>query len=123
MQRFVYEHQSKKLLSRRAFFHRMLQHGEFVLMVIATSLVVGVAGYHWLAQLPWVDAFLNACMIMGGMGPVDPLKSDAAKIFAALYALYSGLMLLVSVGVLFAPVLHRILHRFHLETKTEEKEN
>ena len=91
-------------------------------VVVAISLAIGTAGYHFLDGLGWVDSFLNASMILGGMGPVDPLKTTAAKLFAALYALYAGFVLLISVGIIIAPVFHRLLHRFHLEREAEERD-
>jgi hypothetical protein len=113
----MYEHRTKPLISRKAFFRRLVAHGLVGLAIIFVSLVIGVVCYHQLAGMSWVDAILNAAMIMGGMGPVNPLVSDGAKLFAAGYALYSGLVLLLSVGLIFAPVFHRILHRFHLENE------
>jgi hypothetical protein len=82
--------------------------------------VVGILGYHVLEGLAWIDALLNAAMILGGMGPVDEVHTAAGKIFAAFYALYSGLIVLVVAGVLFAPLLHRFLHRFHLELSDDK---
>ena len=98
---------------------RMTAHGGVALLIILISLLMGVLGYHTLAGLSVVDSILNAAMILGGMGPVDSLKSDSAKLFAAAYALYSGLILLVSVGILMAPLLHRLLHRFHLQSEED----
>jgi hypothetical protein len=85
--------------------------------VILISLAVGVAGYHYLDGLPWVDSLLNASMILGGMGPVDPLRTTAGKIFASAYALYSGLALIAVVGLMLTPILHRVMHQFHMEYK------
>ena len=116
----MYEHRTKPLISRGAFFRRLLAHGGFAFTLIFASLLVGVLGYHVLGELPWIDAILNASMILGGMGPVDNLDNDASKLFAAAYALYSGLVLLISLGILFAPIMHRILHRFHLESDDDE---
>jgi hypothetical protein len=87
--------------------------------IIGISLVIGMLGYHYLEDLSWVDALLNASMLLGGMGPVDQLHTTAGKIFASLYALFSGMILLVAVGVLIAPVFHRFLHRFHLDLEDE----
>jgi hypothetical protein len=84
-------------------------------VVIAVSLGIGMAGYHVFEKLPWVDAFLNAAMILSGMGPVATLDTNAGKIFAGCYALYSGLALIAILGIIFAPVVHRALHKFHLE--------
>jgi hypothetical protein len=84
--------------------------------ILLGSLMVGVLGYHYLERLPWIDALLNASMIAGGMGPVDPVKTTAGKLFASFYALYSGLAIISAAGVLFAPVFHRFMHHFHVET-------
>ena len=85
--------------------------------VVAGSLAVGICGYHYLGGLAWIDSLLNASMILGGMGPVDTIKSNAGKIFASIYALYSGLALIAVVGLMLAPVLHRLLHLFHIDDK------
>jgi hypothetical protein len=87
------------------------------LIVIGIALGIGVVGYHGLGGLSWIDSLLNASMILGGMGPVDPLKSDTAKIFASLYALFSGLAFIGVSGLMLAPFAHRLLHRVHLEEK------
>ncbi len=83
--------------------------------LIALSLGLGILGYHFIARLNWVDSLLNASMILAGMGPVNTLNSDAAKLFASMYALFSGLIYIAVTGVLLIPVFHRVLHRFHLE--------
>ena len=88
-------------------------------LVVAGSLGVGMAGYHGFEQLSWLDAFLNAAMLLGGMGPVESPKTEGGKLFAGLYALYCGLVVLVVAGIVLAPVAHRILHRFHLEEREE----
>ncbi len=90
--------------------------------LIVFSLMIGMAGYHFLGHLHWVDSLLNASMILAGMGPVDNLTSDAAKIFASFYAIYSGVSFLTIVAVLFAPIYHRFLHRFHLYISQEEED-
>lgn len=82
-------------------------------MLIAGSVALGTFGYHVIARFSWVESFLNACMLLGGMGPVGELKGDAAKIFAGLFALYAGLIFVVVSGLLLAPMLHRVIHRFH----------
>ena len=78
-------------------------------------------GYHLIEGLSWVDAFLNSAMLLGGMGPVDQLHTTAGKIFAGIYALYSGIVFLVIAGVLFAPIFHRMLHHFHLDMESKEE--
>ena len=85
--------------------------------MLGVSLALGMMGYEHFENLPWRDAFLNAAMLLGGMGPVDPPKTDGGKVFAGLYALYAGLVFLVTAGLVFAPVLHRVLHRFHWEQR------
>ncbi len=90
-------------------------------VIVAFSLFMGSAGYHYLDGLSWIDALLNASMILAGMGPVDPVKSTAAKLFATFYALYSGIAFLTMMAILMAPLLHRFLHKFHLEISEEGK--
>jgi hypothetical protein len=110
----MYEHHKQPLASRKVFARRLMINGVIGLTLLAVSLVMGMLGYHFLENLSWLDSFLNASMILGGMGPVNPVKTNAGKIFASFYALYSGVVLLASVGVLAAPIFHRFLHRFHL---------
>lgn len=110
----MYERYDEPLISLRMFFRRVVFHGLIGVALLLIPLIVGVVGYMILANLAPVDAFLNASMILGGMGPVDVLKSDAAKIFAGLYALFSGVFFLVIASVIISPFLHRILHRLHL---------
>ncbi len=111
----MYEHRRQPLLPFAAFLRRLLLHGGVALIVIVASLLIGILGYHYLEGLSWVDSLLNASMILGGMGPVNALQTTAGKIFASFYALFSGMVFLVAAGVLFAPIFHRFLHRFHLE--------
>ena len=110
----MYEHHSKRLLPLRQFLIRLVRHLAAVAALIAVSLALGMAGYAYLAHLNRVDAFLNAAMLLGGMGPVNELHSNAAKIFAGFYALYSGLVFIASAGILVAPIAHRVLHKLHL---------
>ena len=111
----MYEHKSEPLLPPGKFVRRLLAHFAFALAVIAGSLGIGVTGYHYLEKLPWLDALLNASMILGGMGPVDAIRTPAGKLFASLYALFSGVVFLVIVGIMMAPVGHRLLHSLHFE--------
>ncbi len=115
MKRTKLEHKTSPLLSRRDFVIRMGWYFFFGCLFLLFSLVVGAVGYHITANLGWVDAFLNASMILTGMGPVDKLETDTAKIFASFYAVYSGVSFLTFCGVLFAPIYHRFMHRFHLD--------
>jgi len=103
------------MISRRAYISRQLRHSLWATLLLGGSLVVGTVGYMWLNDLPLVDGFVNAAMLLGGMGPVDPLKNDAAKWFAGIYALYSGIVFLVAVAVVAAPAVHRFLHRLNLD--------
>jgi len=111
----MYERHSQPLLSRRLFARRVAGSFATGASIIIVSLSVGMLGYHWLEHMRWIDAFANAAMILSGMGPIDPLKTDGGKLFAGLYAIYSGLAVILIAGVVFAPVVHRFLHRFHLD--------
>ena len=91
----------------------MLRQGGYATMLIAGSVVLGMLGYRAIAGMGWVDSFLNACMLLGGMGPVGELNGNAAKVFAGLFALYAGLVFVAVSGLLLAPMLHRVIHRFH----------
>jgi hypothetical protein len=113
----MFEHRQQPLLSPREFLFRQLIYFLIALGIITGSLVLGVLGYHFLENLSWIDSLVNASMILGGMGPVNELHTNAGKLFASFYALYSGIVFLVSVGVILAPLYHRFLHRFHLETE------
>lgn len=115
MSTHLYEHGGQPLLSRRRFAHRMWQHFLVAVALITVSLLVGMVGYHWLAAMSWIDSFLNAAMLMGGMGPVGDITTVSGKLFAGVYALYAGLVLIASAAVLLTPVLHRVMHRIHLE--------
>jgi hypothetical protein len=111
----MYEHRSEPLLPRREFIKRVAFHAAVAVGVVCFSILVGMSGYVGLAHMRWVDAFLNSTMLLGGMGPVGDLPNDASKIFAGLYALYAGLIFIVSASVIVAPVAHRIFHRLHLD--------
>lgn len=112
---FRYEKRRQKPIPVRDFAMRLLKTLGVILLFVGISLAGGMVGYHVLEDMSWVDSFLNASMILGGMGPVDPMKTEAGKIFAGAYALYSGLAFLVMAGLLFGPIAHRVLHRFHYE--------
>lgn len=111
----MFEHRSEPMLSRREFVQRVGTFALFALLLIGISLCIGVLGYRLLEGMPWVDALLNSAMILGGMGPVSELYTVSGKVFASLYALFSGIIFLVAVGVLLAPIIHRLLHKFHLQ--------
>jgi hypothetical protein len=118
-----FEHSSKPLISKRKYYRRVLRNLLIAALIISISLLIGITGYMSLADLSFVDALLNASMILGGMGPVDVLTKDSAKYFASFYALFSGITFLTTVGVIFAPIIHRAMHRFHLETEEEEEKD
>ncbi len=111
----MFEARSDKLLPRREFVHRLGRSAATGFGLIVVSLGIGMLGYHSLGGLSWIDAFLNAAMILSGMGPVSPLTGSAIKLFAGCYAIYCGIALLAVTGVILAPVIHRSLHKFHLE--------
>ena len=113
----MYEHRTHPLLSRAKFVRRVARQMLLALFLVGVALGMGVVGYHYIGGLSWIDSLLNASMILGGMGPVDPLRSDAAKIFASCYALFSGLAFVGIAGLMIAPFAHRLLHRFHIEAK------
>jgi len=112
-----YEHRSRRPISHPQFLHRMALHSALAAGVSLVSIALGMAGYEYYEDLPWRDAFLNTAMLLGGMGPVNAPLTPGGKIFAGLFALYAGLVFLIVAGVLLLPVLHRVLHRFHWETK------
>ncbi len=110
-----YEHVRRSLLPWPLFLQRAASHLAVAGVAVALAVMIGSAGYHIFGHLSWVDAFLNASMILSGMGPVDRLDTQAAKIFAASYALFSGLLFIAVMGVVLAPWVHRILHKMHLD--------
>src|SRR3990170_1702592 len=109
----MYERKHEALLPWNKFLLRVLRHMGLAFGVILISLALGMLGYRFIAGLTWMDALLNASMILSGMGPVNPLSSNAAKLFASAYALFSGMVFLVIIGVVLAPILHRVLHYLH----------
>lgn len=116
----MYEHHSEPLLHPIKFLFRVGKHFLLSSAIVFISLGGGMAGYHYLEGLPWIDSLVNASMLLGGMGPVNPLQTIAGKIFASFYALYSGMIFLIVAGVVLAPVVHRLLHRFHIEMADSE---
>jgi hypothetical protein len=115
------EHRHQPLLSRAEFLMRQLRFGLLSLVLVGASLFLGMAGFRWTEHLSWIDCLLNASMLLGGMGPVNTPASDAGKYFASFYSLYSGMVILVAVGVLAAPLVHRVFHRFHLDPEEMDK--
>ncbi len=103
------------MLSRERFLRRLLEHGAIASIVILVSIAIGVVGFHVWGGQDWLDAFVNASMLLGGMGQVGEIASASGKWFSALFALYAGLVFIAVAGILSAPLLHRILHRLHIE--------
>ena len=115
----MFEHRSEPLLPPSAFLGRLARSVLLGAALITLSLLAGMEGYHAFERLSWIDAFLNAAMLLGGMGPVETPATEGGKVFAGLYALYCGLVVIAAAGIMLAPVAHRILHRFHLEEREE----
>jgi len=118
-----FEQRREPLLPPPVFYGRLARSAGLALCIVLASLGLGMSGYHFLEKLPWLDAFVNAAMILSGMGPVGELKTAPGKLFAGCYALFSGLAFLTALAVVFAPVFHRFLHKFHLETQDTAKRN
>src|SRR5262249_15178492 len=118
---YQFEAKHQPLLSRAAFLRRLAKSFATAMVLILISLFAGMCGYHFLEQMAWIDAFANASMILSGMGPLEPLKTNGGKFFAGCYALYSGLMVIVVASVLLSPVVHRVLHSFHIEEGKSDK--
>ena len=112
----MFEHKSSPLLPRKAFIRRLRNCALLSAGISASALFIGMGGYHFLEGMNWVDAFANASMILAGMGPLGTLNTAPGKIFAGFYALFCGLILLTTVTILIAPIFHRALHKFHLES-------
>jgi hypothetical protein len=110
-----FEHRRERPISARAFARRLAQHGGVAAIIIGCSVVLGTGGYHWLGGASWLDSFLNACMILGGMGQVGDINPTSGKLFASIFALYAGMIFLIVAAVLLTPIFHRVLHRFHWE--------
>lgn len=119
----LFEHRTQPLLPRKQFLGRMAAAIGVTLLIIAASLVLGMVGYHFLGGLPWIDALLNSAMILTGMGPVDSMQSTGGKLFATFYALYSGVAFLSMTAVLLAPIIHRAMHKFHLDAEEDDDGN
>ncbi len=119
----MFEHFSEPIASKSKFYLRVLRGLVLNLVVLTLSLGMGMLGYHVFGKLTWIDSFLNASMILTGMGPVNELHSDAAKLFSGFFALYSGLAFLTCMAVLVTPILHRFLHKFHFDPDDDGEES
>ena len=112
-----YERRQDQLAPRSVFIKRIIASLVVALGIISVALLIGIAGYHYIAGFNWIDSLLEASMILGGMGPIKELPNDAAKIFASIYALFSGLILIALMGIILSPVVHRMMHKFHVDEK------
>jgi hypothetical protein len=118
---FRFERKHERLAPLSVFIRRLLSSLFFGCSMVGVALFLGIAGYHWIAGFGWVDSLLEASMILGGMGPINPLSSQGAKLFASAYALFSGLVFIAIMGVILAPIIHRIMHSFHLDEQGKSK--
>jgi hypothetical protein len=116
----MYEHHSKPLLSKKLFVQRLLGHFSLAMIILILSMGLGVAGYHFTEGLSLIDSILNASMILGGMGPVDAIKTPGGKLFASFYSLFSGIIFLAVVGIIIASIAHRLMHKLHLAADDKE---
>jgi hypothetical protein len=119
--RMFFEHRSDPLLPFHLWMRRVVKSVGLAAVIVAVSLGTGVLGYHAFGHLPWIDALLEASMILGGEGPIATMNNDAVKLFASAYALFSGLVLLSTMGILLAPWLHRMMHKFHCEERKKRR--
>ena len=110
----MFEHRTDPLLPRHDFLWRVIAFGGMSAALVGIALGIGVLGYHYLGGLAWIDAIVNASMILGGMGPVDPITSHAGKLFASAYALFSGLLFIGAASLVLTPFVHRIMHKLHI---------
>lgn len=111
----MYEHRKQPLATNRVFMRRLGRSGVASLILVLTSLMLGMLGYHYLEGLSWIESYEEASMILSGMGPTAPMQSTLGKFFSGTYALYSGLMLILTMGVVIAPIAHRFFHKFHMD--------
>ena len=118
----LFEHTSKPLLDKRSFYQRQIKFMLYAFGFLGIFLAIGMIGYHWSTGMDWVSAYQNATMILSGMGEIDPTPSSGAKIFSGTYALLSGVVFLSTIAVMFAPVVHRFLHKMHLENPENNEE-
>lgn len=110
-----FESRRKPLLTRKEYYNRIFRNFRWSSYMIGFSLLVGITGYHFIAGLSWIDSLYNASMILTGMGPVNLMETDAAKLFGSFYALFSGIAFLSTIAVFIAPFVHRFMHKFHLD--------
>jgi hypothetical protein len=110
----MYEHRKQPLATKSTFYQRILKCIVIALVIMAVCLIIGVAGYHYIAGADWIDSIHNASMILSGMGPVITIDNTSGKLFSSAYALFSGIVFITNVGIILAPAIHRVFHRLHL---------
>lgn len=115
----MFEHKKEPLIPTHHFYYRLGKHFLIAISLILFALSIGILGYHYVEGLPWIDSFAEAAMILSGMGPLSPIHSNSGKIFAGIYALFSGLVFISVIGIISAPIIHRFFHKFHLEKKNK----
>jgi hypothetical protein len=111
----MFEQKKQKVAPVHVFIRRLLIYNGIAILLTMFVLIIGVVGYHWIAGYNWVDSFLNASMILGGMGQVNLLTNSGAKVFASLYALFSGIVFIAVMGIVFSPIIHRMFHKSHID--------
>jgi hypothetical protein len=121
LKHFLFEHKDKPILPKSEFYKRQVIFILYALALLSFSLGIGMIGYKVFTGMKWIDAFYNASMILTGMGPIDPMPTNAAKVFAGSYALFSGVIFLSTVAVMFSPIVHRFLHLMHVDDDNTEK--
>ena len=119
----MFERKRDKLLPWPRFIGRLVLSFLLTMAIVTTALLIGILGYHFIVRLTWIDSLLNASMILTGMGPVATMRDTPSKVFASAYALFSGVVFLSAVGIVLAPVFHRILHKFHLDDEDERADS
>jgi hypothetical protein len=119
----MYERRHEPLAPLGVFLRRILFSLGIAIGMIAVALSIGIAGYHWIAGFGWIDSLLEASMILGGMGPVNPLSGDSAKLFASFYALFSGIVFIGLMGIVLAPLAHRLMHKVHIDDESMTKKS
>lgn len=119
----MYEHKSQPLLPRRHYYRRLLNNFVVSLFILFVCIVVGMLGYHFLAEASWIDAFHNSSMLLSGMGPVITINTFSGKVFSSFYALFSGIVFITTMGFILAPAIHRFFHQLHIEEGIEQPES
>lgn len=116
----MYEHKKQPLASKQVYYGRIAKNIFFATFFMLVCLLIGVLGYHYIAEFQWIDSLLNASMILSGMGPVGDIKSDSGKVFASVYALFSGVAFITNIGFLLSPAIHRMFHSLHLDSSNDK---